>query len=863
MPEHRLHARCGCASIGSSEHAATASGRPFALPTSTRHFERDRPFAVEHLALDVQLDIAARGVRAKAVLDLHRVDPAATELVLDAVGFDVRELTLDGKKASYRYDGRQLTIDVPAGHPKARVAVTYRATPRRGLYFLEPDEHVPGRPRQVWSQCQEEDARHWFPCHDSPHVKMTTEITAHVPAGWYALSNGALVSSSKPKDGDWTFHWKMSEPHPSYLVTLAAGEFAEIADTAKVGDREIPVTYLVPRGREDDAQRTFARTPEMVKYFSEVTGVPYPWNKYAQIVVADFIFGGMENTTATTMYEHILLDARAALDISSDDLIAHELAHQWFGDYVTCRAWYEGWLNEGFATFFEHVWREKHLGRDEYELGLKVDLDAYLGEAHGRYRRAVVTQDYDSPLDLFDRHLYEKGGLVLHGLRVELGDALFWRGIRTYLAAHARGVVETRDLQRAMEEVSGRSLGRYFEQGIHKPGHPEMDVDVSWDKGVLTVATKQTQATTDGVPACFELTLDLDLGTERRTVRVTEKQQSFAIPAAQRPPFVVVDPQARILGEVRVREPADMLREQLVNASSARGRWLAAQGLARLADTLTIDVLARALRDEKEFWGTRAECAAALGKIRARECYDALVANRQTAHPKVRRAVVEALGVFRTTEAMEAIKPYALRDDSYLVEGEAARAMGRTRQAAAFETLVDLLERPSWFDVVRAGAIDGLAALRDERALPYLSARTRYGHPTRARRAAIMALPKLASDRKTRESLEALLDDSDPVLRIDVVRALGEIGDGKARPALRDRLEIDLDARVRRRIREVVRDIGEPRRMADGLREELDRLQGEHQELKVRLAKLEAKLGPGAPPAKAEKKGKKRGKGKR
>ncbi len=190
------------------------------------------------------------------------------------------------------------------------------------------------------------------------------------------------------------------------------------------------------------------------------------------------------------------------------------------------------------------------------------------------------------------------------------------------------------------------------------------------------------------------------------------------------------------------------------------------------------------------------------------------------------------------------------------MEGEAARALGRTRQAAAFDTLVDLLERSSWFDVVRAGAIDGLAALRDERALPHLSARTRYGHPTRARRAAIMALPKLASDRKTRESLEALLDDADPVLRIDVVRALGEIGDGKARPALRDRLDVDLDARVRRRIREVVRDIGEPRRMADGLREELDRLQGEHQELKVRLAKLEAQLGPAAPADKVAKKDK-------
>jgi aminopeptidase N len=867
MPlEHRLHARCGCASIGSAEHlASSAAGRPFTLPTSSRHFERDRPFAIDHLALDVALDVTTRSIRAKATLDVRRIDPSADELLLDAVGFELREVTLGGKTVPWQYDGRVLRVTVEPGRDKAQVLVSYRATPRRGLYFLEPDEHYPARPRQVWSQCQEEDARQWFPCHDSPHLKMTTEIVAHVPSGWYALSNGALVSSSKPKDGDWTYHWKMGDPHSSYLVTLAAGEFAELTDKAKAGDREVPLSYLVPKGREEDGRRTFARTPQMIEHFSEVTGVPYPWNRYAQIVVADFIFGGMENTTATTMYEHILLDERAAIDVSSDDLIAHELAHQWFGDYVTCRAWYEGWLNEGFATFFEHVWREKHLGRDEYEYGLKVDLDAYVSEAHGRYRRPIVCQDYDAPLDLFDRHLYEKGGLVLHALRVEVGSALFWRGVRSYLASHARGVVETRDLQRAMEDVSGRSLGRAFEQWTLKPGHPEMDVEVGWDKGVLTVAAKQTQATTDGVPACFEVPLDLDLGdgegqVVRRNVKVTEKQQSFALPAAQRPVFVVIDPQMRIVGEVRPRVPADMLRAQLSKAPTGRGRWLAAQALARVDDPPSIEALGRVLSDEREFWGVRAECAAALGKLRAREGFDALKLARATGHPKVRRAVMDALGSFRTVEAFEALKPYAMRDASYLVEGEAARAMGRTRQVAAFEMLVDLLERPSWFDVVRVGAIDGLAALRDDRAVPHITARVRYGYPQRARRAAILALPKLASDRKTRETIEQLLEDGDPVLRIDAVRALGELGDTKARGALRDRLETDLDARVRRRIREVVRDLGEPKRPADALREDLDRLQGEHQELKTRLAKLEAGQGGASEPSKSGTKHKKKGK---
>jgi aminopeptidase N len=851
MPhEHRLHARCGCASIGSTEHATV--GRPFALPSSTRHFERDRPFAIDHLALDVALDVPKKSIRATALVDVRRVDPVAEELALDAVGFEVQRVTLDGKAGPWRYDGRTLFVSIDPARDKGRIAVTYRASPRRGLYFLEPDEHYPSRPRQVWSQCQEEDARHWLPCHDSPHLKMTTELTARVPNGWYALSNGELVSSDKPANGDAAFHWKMTEPHASYLLTLVAGDFAEITDKARVGDRDLPVSYLVPKGREEDGKRTFSRTPEMIRHFSDVTGVPYPWNKYAQVVVSDFIFGGMENTTATTLYEHILLDERAVVDVSSDDLVAHELAHQWFGDFVTCRAWYEAWLNEGFATFFEHVWREKHLGADEYAFGLKSDLAAYASEAHGRYRRPVVCQDYDAPLDLFDRHLYEKGGLVLHALRVELGDTLFWRGVKAFLEGHARGVVETRDLQRAMEDVSGRSLGRFFEQWLYKPGHPELEVSVGWERGILTVGTRQTQPTTDGVPAAFELTLDLDLGgadarTTRKTVRVTERQQSFAIPASERPAFVVVDPETRVLGEVRLKAPGDMLREQLSKAPTARGRWSAAQALARMDDPLSIQALARAMAQDSEFWGTRAECAAALGIVRAKESFEVLRDARTVKHPKVRRAVIEALGQFKTNDAAEAIRPYALQDESYLVEAEAARALGKTRQPLAFDALLDLLDRPSWYDVIRAGAIDGLAALRDERAIVHLTARVRYGQPPRARRAAIVGLPKLATDRKTREALEQLLEDSDPLLRIEVVRALGEMGDAKARPALRDRLDVDLDPRVRRRIREVMRDLAEPRRASEQLRDELERLQGDHAELKARMAKLEARLETKAP----------------
>ena len=845
MPfQHRLHQRCRCSS---HEHGAA---RPFAFATTQRQFERDRPFDIERLALALVLDIPARSVDGVATLDVVRIDPHSLELELDAVGFALREVKVDGAVVAARYDGKTIAVPIPPASQRATVVVTYRAQPRRGMYFLAPDSHYPQRPNQVWTQCQEEDARHFIPCHDKPHVKMKVQLDVTAPHGWTVLSNGDLQEKSTPATGSWRFVWKMDEPVPSYLLTVVAGEFATLEATANGAAVDpLPLQYLVPPGREVDGQRTFERTPQMIEHFGKLTGTPYPWSKYAQVVVSDFIFGGMENTSATTMYEHILLDARAALDVSSDDLVAHELAHQWFGDYVTCRDWSEAWLNEGFATYFEHVWRDEHLGRDEYFFGVRGDLGSYLAEAHGRYRRPVVCQDYDAPLDLFDRHLYEKGGLILHSLRMELGDAIFWKGISVYLARHARGLVETRDLLRALEEVSGRSLGRFFEQALYRPGHPEWEVTLGWDKGAFTVSVKQQQATTDGVPSVFELPLYIELvapgalGEKRRErFLVTQRQERFASPCPVRPAFAVVDPDMRLVGDITVKGPADMLRAQLTSGRDARARWLAAQALGQVDDPVTVEALAARLHDEREFWGVRAEAAEALGRLRGRESFAALEQALHAAHPKVRRAVVDALGKFKTAAAAELLKPIALEDPSYVVEAEAARALGKTRQAAAFETLLDLLERPSWADVIRVGAIDGLAALRDERATPHLLARTRYGQPNRARRAAILALPKFAEGRRTREALEELLDDGDPHLRIDAVRALVELGDGKARAALAGKLATDLDGRVRRRLREALRDLGDGKRSDAALREELDKVTSEQLELKSRLAQLEARL---------------------
>ncbi|HMG57077.1 MAG TPA: M1 family metallopeptidase, partial [Kofleriaceae bacterium] len=468
--------------------------REFAFPGTRARWAPDRVVDIQHLALALDVDPATRSVTGTATLRCRVIAGDASVVELDAVELTIDRVTVGDAAARFRHDGRKLRVELPepaAAGAELVIAVGYRGAPRRGLYFIAPDEAYPDKPVQVWSQGQDEDSRYWFPCFDAPHEKATSELTVTVPAQLFAVSNGTLVSDRT--DGDRrTLHWRLDVPHSCYLITLAIGDFA----TIETRWRDVPVVYYVQRGHEAAAARTLARTPEMLEVLSSRFGVPYPYPRYAQVFVADFIFGGMENTTATTLTDQVLLDERAAIDHDVDALVAHELAHQWFGDLVTCRDWGEGWLNEGFATYSEYVWREHHEGRDAADLELDEWAEQYFGEDAGRYRRTIATKYYDEPIDIFDHHLYEKGGRVLHMLRHALGDAAFWASLAHYLTKHRHGVVESRDLARAVEDATGRVLDGFFSQWIvDGAGHPELEVAIAWDAGdqLATVTVEQKQ----------------------------------------------------------------------------------------------------------------------------------------------------------------------------------------------------------------------------------------------------------------------------------------------------------------------------------------------------------------------------------
>ena len=840
-----FHARCG----------DTPPNSRFVLAGTTRQYPRSRPFDLRHLALDLDLNVKQKQVSGSASVEFERVANDANVLTLDAVGFEIESVALwvgnDTRDVRYHYDGDQIDVEVPSDVKDGVLHIEYMAMPQRGLYFVAPDASVPNRPHQVWSQCQDQDARHWFPCHDAPDAKMTSEIRVSVPAGWVALSNGELLEEPAEGDGPRVFHFAFDAPHPSYLMTLVAGEFSVLEDRpANLADgRLVPVRYYVPRGREPDAWRSLGATPHIIEWFSEVTGVPYPWSRYSQVVVSDFTFGGMENTTATTLYEHALLDERAALDLTSIDLIAHELAHQWFGDYVTCRDWSEAWLNEGFATYFEHIEREHRLGRDEYDWGVWCDLETYLGESATHYTRPIVCRDYQAPIDLFDRHLYEKGGLVLHMLRRELGDQTFFTGVHEYLNGHHHGLVETTDLKRTFERVSARSLDKFFDQWVYQAGQPELEITCTYEAQALTVSAKQKLP--EGM-APIEWTFEIEFASSgghlERMRKVSESVHAahvFHLP--ERPLWVAFDPDFRVTVPVQLECPADIARATLAHSSSLRSRVLAAQALARRDDHPSITALQERVQDDRELWMLRAECARCLGRVAGAESLAALVASVNVEHPKVRRAVATALGSFRQSEAAQALMHLAEHDLSYWVQAEACRALGHTRQPEALEVLQRRLKEESHADMVRSGAYDGLAALRELAAVAWLRDGTRYGMPARGRRAAVAALSRLGEGRAVREHLEDLLDDADFNIRAEAARALMQFGDSRAVPAINRRLDVEQDGRATRVMREAV--VALCAQPADALRklsDELAGLQRKLDETRARLERVEAAQRPAA-----------------
>jgi aminopeptidase N len=838
----------------------------FALPGARLHYGPDKTVDVEHIDLHLEPNLEEHRLDGICTTTVRALDEAVDRLAIDAVDMEILSAERDGEAVPFEHrDGRLELRFEPAIRAGEQIAfrIRYRLrSPRYGLFFVEPTPEYPDKVRHAWTQSQDENARYWFPCLDYPHAKQTTSATIVVPKGLFALSNGKLTRREEHADRT-IFTYEQDVPHSTYLMTLVVGPFVEV-EQRPAGANGVPVWYYVLPGREADGERAFGNTPRIIELFEERIGTPYPYARYSQIAVGDFIFSGMENTSATTQTERTLHDARAHLDFSSDPLVSHELAHQWFGDLLTCRDWSHAWLNEGFATFFEAIWRDADLGYDEYQYDIFQCLETYLDEERRRYSRPIVYNRYRAPIELFDRHLYQKSCVVLHMLRGELGESRFWRSIRHYVRSNARRNVETIDLIRAIEESTGRNMRGFFDQWVFRAGHPVLEVNVAWDaeRSVATLAIDQKQKIDDEHPA-FVFDVDVgfcasaaaksrtDFGSgplegERRIrIHVERAHETVAIPLDSEPKLFRFDPGSFVLADVTYVFSPAFATATLAGDPDPVARIRAARALAKDGSKVAQNALAAAFENER-FWGVLEAAASALGETRAPWAREILIRALQHAHPKVRRPAAAALGAFREASAADALVPVARNDESYFVRAAALTSLGKTRDARSYDVLVAALGEPSWNGVVEGGAARGLAELGELRALDPLLQATALGKDDGLRRTAAAALARLGElvpDARTRavDRLNELVDDRSFLVRIAAVAAAESLEDPRLIPAL-ERISISaVDGRLRRKAAEAAIRIREAQKVptqVSALRSDLDSLREDYRKLQDQIETL-------------------------
>ncbi|MFO0839103.1 MAG: M1 family aminopeptidase [Phycisphaerae bacterium] len=834
--------------------SARRDGRPFDERTGrdTRNFPPDPQVDYQHLLLDVHMEHPeSRSFRCDETLTFRTLAVPLARLELDAVELKIERVTdLNDKPLVFRHDDKRLTVsfDAPlAPETDGGVKIAYEChDPKEGMFFALPDAGYPNRALMVHTQGESEFNRYWFVCHDFPNERFTSEIIATVPAKLTVISNGRLVERTEggigvgPGLSRW--HYRQEQPHASYLVSLIVGEFASGRDSW----REKSVEYYVPPQDAEKIARTFGKTPKMIETFSKVTGFDYPYPKYSQASVHLFQWGGMENTSATTLLENMSLDERALLDQDEEGLISHELAHQWFGDLVTCRGWPHIWLNEGFATYMSAIWEENERGREAYETSIWNDMMGVADSDSVDLAGGVVFPYYNEADEVFTRggsNPYSKGCSAIHMLRCAAGDEIFWRAIREYLHRYAWKTAETDDLRHIFEELTGQSYERFFHQWLIRPGVPQLRAEYAWSDAdkQATVKLTQTQPISAKAPA-FACDLEVWLvdaagKIDRRVARIDERNDTFSAACDAEPAQVVINPRFSVLTRLDSTVPAPMLIRQLESGPTMFARLSATRVLSGQDRDDVRDALKKLLVDEAQNWGLRNEAAASLGRMQkdgARDILlDVLAEGRMIAHHRVRRAAVDALSGYKHERVAATMLRLAKGDAAYGVEAAATGALGR--QEPSEEIIATLLansQKPSQGDQIRQAAVRALADLDEKRGLEPAMRAGAYGQPYHSRPTGIDAVGrigrKLDDKKAARDFLVALIDDPQDNAAETAIRALGTLDDEEAIGPL-ERLAAGSTRKARR----------------DAARGAIDAIRGKHgedtvvRELRERVKRLE------------------------
>ena len=808
--------------------AALAGAGPPPRDAATRDFDQ------VHLVLRVTPRIAEGTVDGEATLSfLSLADPLKT-LRLHCEETEVLSARDgEGRPLPFRVEKGILSLDLAAPLPRdgaGSVTVAYRSRPTQGIFFHAPTAENPSTPLSMYSQGEGTDNRRWFPCYDEPDDRLTCEIFATVGSDLRTVSNGTLVESLPAGEGLRTDHWRMEQRMPSYLVSLIAGRY----ETATAAWEGIPLEYSAPPGRAAEMATGCDGTPAMMAFFTEYTGRKYPYPRYAQTTVWDFVYGGMENSSCTTMNMRLLHGKEVRPNYTGDGLVAHELAHQWFGDLLTCRTWDHLWLNEGFATYFTDLFFEHRDGAAEFALHRRGQNRGYMdGTPLPAGLGLSPAPRGDVPLELFGGKQYDRGAAILHQLRLELGDDAFREGIRRYVRENEDRAVVSDDFRRSMEGAAGRDLSWFFDQWVYGAGYPV--VEVSWEKvgdgHQVRVVVEQVQAEGGGQSGAFRFSLPVAVGGPSEpgdtwetsiTLSVAARRQEFLVPwgpgpSSNIPSSLLPSPAwlraglgGGVFARIKVQQGFEAWSTLLRECDDPTGRLDAVEALGEWPDRAAAALEAAAKGDA--CWSVRVEAVRALGRNPGPGSPAALVAACADRDSRVRAAAAETLGSLPRETAAETLLALVKSDANPYVRSSAAQSLGKVHAAGAFEALSALLEEDSHRETLRYGALKGLSALGDPRALglarPLLAYDWPRGDHQGMREAALEVLLAFEPDApETGAAIRRLVDDPNHRMRQHACRVAGDFTARAAVEALRARAAKDPFPSVKRAAAEALKRI--------------------------------------------------------
>ena len=804
-----------------------------AAPPGAIHPERVRSYDLQHQIVRVRFDWPRRAVVGSTTLRVAALGEPLTSIDIDAVGMTIGRVTGGSANRELRhdYDGRTLTVHLPAtlaAGARTTFTVEYEAIrPRKGAYFID-------RKRVVWTQGETEDTRYWVPTYDHPNDKTTWEFFITVPSGEKALSNGRLARTRR--SGSTTeWHWVQDKPASTYLMAAVTGDYVVLQDTWR---RTTPVGYWTYPDSVEATWRGMGKTPRMMELFSTVLGIEYPWAKYDQVNAPDYIFGGMENVSATIQADDAILHPEwAAAHAGTDELVSHELAHQWFGNLVTARHWADIWLHEGFATFMEQYWMEVEHGSDAGALHRLTTHEQAIAADRAARRPLVYGRWQADPLELFfSGHIYPKGAAVLQMARHQLGDSTFWQALHRYTTRHAYAGVETADLERAFREASGRDFGPFFRQWVYGAGLPVFQVMHAYDSagGHLRLTARQVQPR-DSLTGLFDADVDVEVLTDSGPVRgvmpVRGEVAELTLELRSPPRSIRWDKGNRLLDIADFPRSTVMLAYQLGHDDDITGRLEAAELLAgRAGEPLAAAALARAVEDDR-FWAVRARAVAAITDLLAglaregpvippttpaagvvpggppvhpedagavRISAEAAVrAALRDQDPRVREQVPAALAAL-DPGALAGRMPALLQDSSLFVRGAAIRALAGVDAAGAMPLIRAMLGEDSWIDLTRRQAVNALGGIETAEAWSLLLEQLAPATRRETRQAAIASLVRRSAGREAElaTALVPVLDADDLFVRQDAAAALGRLGQASSIAPLEARRQVEAESRV-------------------------------------------------------------------